>query len=169
MLEPPLVNEQPADGESAMPKKIDRNKVQTKTGTGYPAPYHEPCVARVRQRLADAAGLTQFGVSLTRLPAGAWSSQRHWHGSEDEFVYVLEGELTLVTDGGEEVLKAGDSAGFKAGDPDGHHLQNRTAKDAVYLDIGSRRADDEVIYPNIDLKYSGRRDCFTHANGEPYV
>jgi uncharacterized cupin superfamily protein len=148
--------------------KIDWNKVQMKVGTGYPAPFHEPCVARVRQRLADAAGLTQFGVHLTRIPAGAWSSQRHWHTQEDEFVYVLEGELTLVTDAGEEVLKAGDCAGFKAGDRNGHHLQNRTGKDAVYLDIGSRLKTDEATYPGIDLKYKRATDSFTHVDGEPY-
>jgi uncharacterized cupin superfamily protein len=155
-------------GRIEMPKKIDWSKVEIKTGSGYPAPFHMPCVARVRKRLADVANLTQFGVNLTRLPAGTWSSQRHWHRLEDEFVYVLEGELTLVTDGGEEVLKAGDCAGFKAGDPNGHHLQNRSAKDAVYLEIGSRLKGDDVHYPYIDLKHSGARDCFTHVNGEPY-
>jgi len=98
-----------------MGKRIDLNAVQVSTGSGYPAPFDAPCAARARQRLGDAAGLTDFGVNLLRLPAGAWSSQRHWHSAEDEFVYVLEGEAVLVTDSGEEILRAGDCAGFKAG------------------------------------------------------
>jgi uncharacterized cupin superfamily protein len=108
-------------------------------------------------------------VNLTRLPAGAWSSQRHWHAAEDEFVYVVEGEVVLITDSGEEILRAGDCAGFKAGAKDGHHLQNRTAHDALFLEVGSRRPDeDEVFYPDIDLKVPQGRGGFTHTNGEPY-
>jgi uncharacterized cupin superfamily protein len=108
-------------------------------------------------------------VNLTRLPAGAWSSQRHWHSAEDEFVYVLEGELVLVTDAGEEILRAGDCAGFRAGTPDGHHLQNRGTQDALFLEVGSRRTEyDEVIYPDIDLKSPKQRAGFTHADGRPY-
>src|ERR1700689_5370786 len=98
-----------------MATKIDRKQVKTVTGSRYPPPFHTPCVGRTRQRLGDGAELTQFGVNLTRLPPGAWSSQRHWHSAEDEFIYVLEGELVLVTDSGEEILRPGDCAGFKAG------------------------------------------------------
>jgi uncharacterized cupin superfamily protein len=152
-----------------MSKKIDVNSAATVTGSRYPPPYHAACAARVRQRLGDAAGLTQFGVNLTRLPAGAWSSQRHWHSAEDEFLYVLEGELVLVTDGGEEILRAGDCAGFQAGTPDGHHLQNRSGKEALYLEIGSRRIEhDEVAYPDIDLSSPRGRGGFAHTDGRPY-
>src|SRR5260370_42520378 len=107
-----------------MAKRIGVTKVPVITGSSYPTAFNLPCTARARQRLGDAAGLTDFGVNRLRLPAGAWSSQRHWHSAEDEFVYVLEGEVVLVTDSGEEILRAGDCAGFKAGLRDGHHLQN---------------------------------------------
>jgi uncharacterized cupin superfamily protein len=102
-----------------MGKRIDIAALNSVVGTLYPPPFDEPCRARERKRLGDAAGLTQFGVNLLRLPPGAWSSQRHWHAKEDEFVYVLSGEVVLVTDAGEEVLRAGDCAGFKRSDPDG--------------------------------------------------
>src|SRR6187397_3213246 len=105
-----------------MPKKIDIAATKRVERSGYPAPFDEPCNARIRHVLGDAAGLTQFGVNLCRLPPGAWSSQRHWHTAEDELIYVLAGEVVLVTDDGEEVLHAGDSAGFRAGDPNGHHF-----------------------------------------------
>jgi len=119
--------------------------------------------------LGDAAGLADFGVNLLRLPPGAWSSQRHWHSAEDEFVYVLEGEVVLASGAGEEILRAGDSAGFKAGVPDGHHLQNRSARDAVVLEIGSRKpAEDSVDYPDVDLHVPKGGRAFTHKNGLPY-
>ncbi len=153
-----------------MTKKIHVDSTKTVTGSRYPPPYDGPCMGRIRRFLGDAAGLTDFGVNLTRLPAGAWSSQRHWHTSEDEFIYVVEGELVLVTDSGEETLRAGDCAGFKAGTADGHHLQNRTAKDAVFLEVGSRRPDDdEVAYPGIDLKVPKGRGGFAYADGRPYA
>jgi uncharacterized cupin superfamily protein len=152
-----------------MPKKIHPAAAQTITGSRYPPPFHTPCSGRSRRRLGDAAGLTGFGVNLTRLQPGTWSSQRHWHSAEDEFIYVLEGEIILVTDSGEETLRAGDCAGFKAGVRDGHHLQNRTAQDVLLLEVGSRRPDqDEVIYPDIDLKVPKGGNGFTRANGEPY-
>ncbi len=105
-----------------MAKRIDIASLSPITGTLYPPPFDEPCLSRERTRLGDAANLTQFGVNLLRLPAGAWSSQRHWQTESDEFVYVLSGEVTLVTDQGLETLRAGDAAGFKAGDPNGHCL-----------------------------------------------
>ena len=152
-----------------MPKKIDLQSAKTIGGSRYPPPFDKPCVNRLRRCLGDAAGLTQFGVNLTKVSAGAWSSQRHWHSAEDEFIYIVEGELVLITDSGEEVLRAGDCAGFKAGAADGHHLQNRTAKDAIFLEIGSRRLeDDEVDYPDIDLKSPKKRAGYTHKNGQPY-
>lgn len=165
----PLICRAPLNGTSDMPKKIELAATKTITGSRYPPPYHKPCSGRLRQRLGDAAGLTGFGVNLTRLPPGAWSSQRHWHTAEDEFVYVVEGEIVLVTDSGEETLRAGDCAGFKAGIKDGHHLQNRTTRDALFLEIGSRRPDeDEVSYPDVDLKSPKGHQHFTRANGEPY-
>ncbi len=152
-----------------MSKRIDLHAVPAVLGSRYPAPFDAPCSARVRQRLGDTAGLADFGVNLLRLPPGAWSSQRHWHAAEDEFVYVLEGEVVLATGAGEEILRAGDSAGFKAGVPDGHHLQNRSARDAVVLEIGSRKpAEDGVDYPDIDLHVPKGGRAFTHKDGLPY-
>ncbi len=150
-------------------KRIDLEHTPQVTGSGYPAPYDEPCRERMRWRLGDAAGLTQFGVNLLRLPPGGWSSQRHWHTGEDEFVYVLEGEVVLVTGTGEEVLKAGECAGFAADDPDGHHLQNRSAREALLLEIGARRPEhDAVRYPDIDLALRAGSREFLHRDGTPY-
>jgi uncharacterized cupin superfamily protein len=152
-----------------MGKKIDLNTVPVVIGSRYPAPYDAPCAARARQRLGDAAGLTDFGVNLLRLPPGVWSSQRHWHTAEDEFIYVLEGEVVLVTDAGEQILKAGDCAGFKAGVADGHQLQNRSQREAVVLEVGSRKAvDDEADYSDIDLRFLKGRGGFSHKDGKPY-
>ena len=150
-------------------KKIDLSTAQVVVGSGYPAPYDEPCRQRKRLRLGDAAGLTQFGINLLRLPPGVWSSQRHWHSAEDEFVYVLEGEVVLVSDAGEEVLRAGDCAGFKAGEADGHHLLNRSSVEAVLLEIGTRNPQaDAVDYPGIDLMIRAGARAFLHQDGTPY-
>jgi uncharacterized cupin superfamily protein len=152
-----------------MGKKVDFKTVPVVTGSRYPAPFDAPCAARTRQRLGDAAGLTDFGVNMLRLPPGVWSSQRHWHTAEDEFLYVLEGEVVLVTDAGEQILKAGDCVGFKAGVADGHQLQNRSLREAVMLEVGSRKAaDDEVDYPDIDLRFLKGRGGFSHKDGKPY-
>jgi uncharacterized cupin superfamily protein len=105
-----------------MGKRIDPRTLEPIVGTLYPAPFDTPCRSRERRRLGNAAGLTQFGVNLLRLTPGSWSSQRHWHTASDEFIYVLSGQVVLVTGAGEEELRAGDAAGFKAGDPDGHCL-----------------------------------------------
>jgi uncharacterized cupin superfamily protein len=152
-----------------MTHKIQIDKVQSTQGTDYPSPFDEPCRERLRRRLGDAAGLTQFGVNLLVLPPGAWSSQRHWHTIEDEFVYVVDGEVVLVTDAGEEHLRAGDCAGFPAGERDGHHLQNRSARAATVLEIGTRRlADDEAFYPDIDLHALAGDAGYAHRDGRPY-
>jgi uncharacterized cupin superfamily protein len=152
-----------------MPKRIDIDSIVAVIGSAYPQPFDEPCRERVRRRLGDAAGLTQFGVNLMRLPPGAWSSQRHWHTREDEFVYVLSGEVVLVTDAGEETLSAGDCAGFKAGAPDGHHLQNRSTSEAVLLEVGTRAIqEDEAWYPDIDMKALKGRAGYVHRDGRPY-
>ena len=150
-------------------KRIDLSAAKIALGSGYPAPYDEPCRQRKRSRLGDAAGLTQFGVNLLRLPPGVWSSQRHWHTAEDEFVYVLEGEVVLISDSGEEVLRAGDCAGFKAGERNAHHLLNRASADAVLLEVGSRNPEsDEVDYPDIDLTIRAGTRSFLHKDGTPY-
>lgn len=150
-------------------KKIDIENAPSRFGTAYPHPYDQPCHERKRWRLGLAAGLTQYGVNLLRLPAGAWSSQRHWHTAEDEFVYVLEGEVTHVTDSGEETLRAGDCAGFKAGEKNGHHLQNRSAQEAVVLEIGTANsASDAVEYPDIDLAILAGSRAYVHKDGTPY-
>jgi uncharacterized cupin superfamily protein len=153
--------------------KIDVSRLSPVVGSKYPKPFDEPCRARERRRLGDAAGLTQFGVNLMRLPPGAWSSQRHWHAHEDELVYVVSGEVWLVSNAAEELLRAGDCAGFKAGVRDGHHLQNRSSSDAVLLEIGSRDERDWGEYPDIDMvfkpaRYSGTGGGFTHRDGTPY-
>jgi uncharacterized cupin superfamily protein len=147
--------------------KIDVATAAERIGSSYPAPYDEPCRQRSYRRLGDAADLTQFGVNLCRLPPGAWSSQRHWHLREDEFLYVVEGELTLVTDAGEELLRAGDCAGFKAGARDGHHLQNRSARDGVFLVIGTRDPEDGGEYSDLDMTFSNRHG-YRHKDGKPY-
>ena len=142
------------------------------SGTRYPAPFNAPCKDRAWRKLGDAAGLTQFGVNLLRLKPGVWSSQRHWHSHEDEFVYVLAGEVVLVTDAGEETLRPGDCAGFPAGDRNGHCLQNRSTRDAELLVVGSRHPDDHGEYPDIDMvftdgRYSGT-GAYLHKDGTPY-
>ena len=115
--------------------KIDIETAPTVNGTTYPDEHADECRRRRRWRLGDAAGLDQFGVNLLRLPAGAWSSQRHWHAAEDEFVWVVEGEVVLVEEDGETVLRAGDCAGFKAGVPNGHKIENRSGAEAVLLEL----------------------------------
>ena len=129
-----------------MRKRIDASALSSVVGTLYPSPYDVPCRPRERTKLGDAAGLSQFGVNLLRLPPGAWSSQRHWHTREDEFVYVLSGEVVLVTNGGEEVLRAGDAAGFPGGDANGLCLQNRSSSDARVLEIGTRVPGETAYY-----------------------
>jgi uncharacterized cupin superfamily protein len=153
-----------------MKKRIDIATLTPVVGTLYPPPFDAPCRARERIKLGDAAGLTQFGVNLLRLPPGAWSSQRHWHTSEDEFVYVLSGEVVLVTDGGEEVLRPGDAAGFPAHDTNGHCLQNRSDRHAQVLEIGTRVPGNAAYYSDIDMvaPADGKPAIYTHRDGTPY-
>jgi uncharacterized cupin superfamily protein len=154
-----------------MSKKIDIAALVPIIGTLYPPPYDEPCLSRQRTRLGDAANLTQFGINLLRLPAGAWSSQRHWHTESDEFIYVLSGAVTLVTDDESELLQAGDAAGFKAGDSNGHCLQNRSSTDAMILEIGTRVATDVGHYSDIDLHApaGAKPAVYTRRDGSPYA
>ena len=150
--------------------KIDIAIIPVDTVTNYPDPFWKPLAGRARKRLGNAVGLTQFGVNLTTLQPGAWSSQRHWHRNEDEFIYVLEGELVLREDHGEAVLKPGDTAGWRANGGIGHCLINRTQQDAVYLEIGTRLINETVVYSDIDMRLerdkTGAR--YLHKTGEPY-
>ena len=154
--------------------KINSTQVQTRVGSSYPAPYDQPCQARQIHRLGDAAGLTQFGVHIVCLEPDAWASQRHWHEHEDEFVWVLEGEVTLVEDEGETKLSAGESAGWPAGVRNGHHLINRSNARARFLIVGSRNDEDHGGYSDIDMtfskgRYSGNTtSVFRHKDGTPY-
>ncbi|HVZ50663.1 MAG TPA: cupin domain-containing protein [Pseudolabrys sp.] len=150
--------------------KIDIPNIPLDTSTNYPAPFNKAVEGRARKRLGRAAGLTQFGVNICTLKPGAASSQRHWHANEDELVYVLEGEVVLCEDGGETVLKAGDAAAWKAGVSDGHCIVNRSSKDAVLMEVGTRAPTERVDYSDIDMMVvrdeSGFR--YTRKNGEPY-
>ncbi len=152
--------------------KIDPTTAPEVSGSRYPAPFDEPCKRRSWRKLGDAVGLTQFGVNLVRLLPGTWSSQRHWHALEDEFVHVVEGEVVLVTDTGEQTLRPGESAGFKAGVRDGHHFQNRSSADAVLLVVGSRSNDDYGEYPDIDMMFTAGRyalkGSYRRKDGTPY-
>lgn len=151
--------------------KIDVAKAPMRTTTIYPEEFKHVCHGREKAPLGNVAGLTQFGVNLTRLKPGAASALRHWHENEDEFVYVLEGELVLIEDSGEVLLKSGDAAGFKAGVPNGHHLINRSQRDAVYLEVGTRAPSEHAHYPDVDLDLVREKDGtnrLTHKSGEPY-
>jgi uncharacterized cupin superfamily protein len=153
-----------------MPVIDDPSKLPARRSTIYPARFAKDLEGRIKRALTDALGLTQFGVNLTTLEPGAMSSHRHWHVKEDECVYVLEGELVLVTDEGERVLRPGMAAGFPAGEANGHHLVNRSAAPATYLEIGSRSKDEDATYSDIDMraeKRDGTFRFFTKA-GEPY-
>jgi uncharacterized cupin superfamily protein len=131
--------------------KIDIASLPVDTRTGYPQPLNRVVIGRERKRLGSSVGLDQFGVTLTTLKPGAASALRHWHEKEDELIYVLQGEIVMVEDGGETVLKPGDAAGFKAGTPNGHHLINRTESDVVYIEIGARSKHETAHYPDVDL------------------
>ena len=148
--------------------KVDIAAVPERTGSGYPPPFDAPYAESVRRRLGDAGGLTDFGVNLKHLPPGNWSSQRHWHSHEDEFVYVLEGEVTLIEDAGETVLRAGDCVAFPKGSGNGHHLINKSSAMAVLLEVGTRSPIDMTIYSDIDMMNSNADDRFVHKDGTPY-
>lgn len=148
--------------------RLDLSSIPVLTGTGYPEAFAEAVNGRSRQALGDAGGITQFGVNLVELQPGAASSQRHWHSHEDEFVMVVSGEATLITDEGETLMRAGDCAAFPAGRPNGHQLVNRGWGTALFLVVGSRKEEDKASYPDIDLLYDGRTDSYTKRDGTPY-
>jgi len=149
---------------------IDPAAVPAVTGSRYPEPFKSRVSGRRKQRLGDALGLKNYGVNLATIPPGAVSALRHWHSHEDEFIYILSGELLLITNDGEQKLTPGRCAGFPAGKADGHYLINRTQRDAVYLEVGDRRPEDAVIYPDDDIAGQatpqGRR--FTRKDGTAY-
>jgi uncharacterized cupin superfamily protein len=150
--------------------KIDIANLPLDTRTGYPPPLNRVVEGRIRKRLGNAVGLDQFGVNLTTLKPGAASALRHWHEKEDELVYVLAGEVVLVENEGETVLKPGDAAGFKANAPNGHHLINKSTADVIFLEIGTRSKIETAHYPDLDLvairDEKGMR--YGRKNGEPY-
>jgi uncharacterized cupin superfamily protein len=150
--------------------KIDIAKLPVDTRTGYPPPFDRVVVGRERKRLGNAAGLDQFGVNLTTLKPGAASALRHWHEQEDELIFVLEGEVVLIEDDGEIVLRPGDAAGFKASNPNGHHLVNKSNRNAVYLEVGTRSKHERAHYPDVDMMVvrDDKDMRYTHKNGEPY-
>jgi uncharacterized cupin superfamily protein len=150
--------------------KIDIDALPEESRSIYPAEFSHVVRGRFRKRLGNAGGLSQFGVNLCRLEPGAASSLRHWHESEDELVYVLEGELVLVEDEGETVLRPGDAACFKAGSANAHHLINRGDRPALILEIGTRASADTVRYADVDLQIEKRdgRNRLTRKSGEPY-
>lgn len=148
---------------------IDPSQVPSETGSTYPKEFQAVVVGRSRKRLGDVAGLTQFGVNQVTLAPGAASALRHWHSHEDEFVYVLSGELTLCSNEGQQRLQAGMAAGFPAGEADGHQLINHSQVPATYLEVGTRNpSQDQAFYPDDDLLVQPGR-LFTHRNGNPYA
>ncbi len=134
----------PAVDPEGLPERIG--------ATAFPEPFRSKVAGRIKKAIGDAVGLTSFGVNLTSLEPGAWSAPRHWHSRQDELIYILDGEVTLITDEGEQVLTAGMAAGFPAGKADAHHLINHTNRRVSFLEIGDRTADDEVTWPDEGLK-----------------
>jgi uncharacterized cupin superfamily protein len=149
--------------------RIDIAKVPSQPIASYPKEFAQVIAGRAKQRIGDVVGLTQFGVNITRIAAGTASALRHWHEQEDEFIYMLDGELVLIENDGETVLRPGDAAGFKAGSGIAHCLVNRTARDAVYLEVGTRAKSERVHYPDVDFVMerddAGRR--WSRKSGEP--
>ena len=150
--------------------KIDIASLPLDARVNYPDPFAAPIVGREKKRLGNAVGIDQFGVNLMTLKPGSWSSQRHWQHTEDEMVFVVSGEVVLCEDGGETVLKAGEAAGWKSGVPNGHCLINRTDKDVVVLEIGTRHAKEQVTYSDIDMVMTRDENGprYMKKSGEPY-
>jgi uncharacterized cupin superfamily protein len=150
---------------------INPENIPVRTTSIYPEIFKPVMAGRSKQSLGDAAGLKNFGVNLVKLAPGSCSALRHWHTKQDEFIYVIEGEITLVTNAGEQPLKPGMAAGFPAGEADGHNLINRSNSIAIYLEIGDRTSDEQVNYPDVDLvaKHSPKGWVFTHKDGSLYT
>jgi len=151
---------------------LNPTTVEAVVKSGYPEPYYSRVMPREKRRLGEALGLTKIGINRTTLPAGKESSMRHWHTHEDEFVFVLEGEVVLRTNAGEQVLRAGMCAGFPAGTEDGHQLINRSSEPAVYLEVSNRNVEDSAYYPDPDVDLMANpphaRGRMTHKDGTPY-
>jgi uncharacterized cupin superfamily protein len=159
--------------ESLHKPALDPQTVTSIDSSGYPEPYRSRVLPRNKRRLGDALGLTKIGVNLTTLAPGKESAMRHWHTHEDELVYVLEGEVVLRSDAGEQLLRAGMCAGFVAGAPDGHQLVNRSARPAVYLEISNRdEKQDAAFYsdPDVDMVWNGpnARGRFSRRDGSAF-
>jgi len=148
--------------------KVDIDAIVPIIGVGYPPQFREQSAGRKRLKLGDAGGLEDFGVNLTSLPPGKWSAQRHWHRNEDEFVFVVQGEVVLVEDQGETLLRAGDCAAFPKNSGNGHHLQNRSTAVATYIEIGSRHPDDLITCSDVDMMSPSRDGRFLHKDGTPF-
>lgn len=150
---------------------IDALDLPARSSSLYPEPFRSRVLPRDKRALGDAFGLTAFGVNRTVLHPGAESSMRHWHSHEDELVYVLDGELVLLTDAGEQILRAGMVIGFRAGDADAHQLVNRSDRPATYLEVGSRDPRDVASYPDEDLvarQTDAGQWYFLHKDGRRY-
>lgn len=158
--------------EPVRPIAIDAGTAPLRSkASNYPDPYAAQVARREKRPLGDLFGLASFGVNLTRLAPHSVSALRHAHAVQDEFIYVLEGCPTLVTDSGRTPLRPGMCAGFKGGTGDGHHLVNETAEDVVYLEVGDRQPGDAVDYPDDDLlaRFVEGRWMFLHKDGTPYA
>jgi uncharacterized cupin superfamily protein len=150
---------------------LDPATIPPRTGSGYPEPFRSRVLPREKRALGDRLGLTKLGVNLTTLPPGRESSMRHWHTREDELIFVVEGELVLRSEEGEQTLTAGMCAGFPAGVQDGHQLINRSSQPARYLEISNRDPDDGAEYPDVDLLYrksAEGKPQFVHKDGTDY-
>jgi uncharacterized cupin superfamily protein len=156
---------------SLKPPALDPACVSPRSRSGSPEPFRARVLPRETRALGDALGLTKIGVHLTTLPPGKESSMRHFHTREDELVFVIEGEVVLRTDEGEQLLTAGMCAGFPAGSKNGHQLVNRSGRPARYLEISNRDPEDSAEYPDVDLAYGHAPDggtVFTHKDGSSY-
>jgi uncharacterized cupin superfamily protein len=149
---------------------IDPEKIPDRKSSNYPEEFKPLVAGRIKKRLGDAAGLKNFGVNLVKLEPGSCSALRHWHTNQDEFIYILSGEVTLVTNAGEQILHSGMAAGFPAGEADGHHLINRSNAVVEYLEVGDRTPNDVANYPDNDLiaKDNSGVWVFAHKDGSPY-
>ena len=146
--------------------KVRLDEIELTNRTGYPAPFNADVAGRWYRRLAPATGLTEFGVSHVTLKPGAWSSQRHWHDGEDEFLVMLEGEAVLVEDEGRTVLRAGDCAAWPKGSKNGHHLRNESGEDCVFVVVGAG-TNTGGGYSDIDMMWTAD-DRYVHKDGTPY-
>jgi uncharacterized cupin superfamily protein len=149
---------------------INPENLPQRTTSNYPEQFQKRITGRIKQALGNAAGIKNFGVNLVQLAPGSCSALRHWHSKQDEFIYVIEGEITLITDAGEQILTSGMMAGFPADEADGHHLVNKSSQVVVYLEVGDSTADDEVNYPDDDLIAKGSENgwIFLHKDGSKY-